>query len=363
MDNYIAMVSGQPPNPVTQMDCPVFLPMEVLPAEDHDQRIRSLAEKGFSPSNLREEAYRQIALRKIRDHILSERSAEPIVSAGCVYKDTVTIAEQLENQWGKLGWRAYMESMDQPCKHPKINHFDETYLPWMQGYTPRHNPFVYFSNLTDSGSCQKYDVPMGDLNDPNSGLAQALTWTSQDFPKFVMITPDLCDDGHTDCQPGQWHSAQDVRRPAEMDRIDQFVHDLIKRIEDSDPYKDGGLIVVTFDEAEVQKGVAANDEDDADPNPDPDWRDSCCSEEPAPGWKNPGLVPSRDGKVSGGGRIGAILISPSLKDHHPDDHEYNHYSMLKSIEDLFGLKHLGYADRPGLNTFQTCVAFNPVPAH
>jgi phosphatidylinositol-3-phosphatase len=30
---------------------------------------------------------------------------------------------------------------------------------------------------------------------------------------------------------------------------------------------------------------------------------------------------------------------------------YNHYSLLRSIEDLFELEHLGYAGRKGLATF------------
>jgi len=30
---------------------------------------------------------------------------------------------------------------------------------------------------------------------------------------------------------------------------------------------------------------------------------------------------------------------------------YNHYSLLRSIEDVFGLRHLGYAGRPGLASF------------
>ncbi|HDR9488241.1 TPA: phosphoesterase, partial [Burkholderia aenigmatica] len=30
---------------------------------------------------------------------------------------------------------------------------------------------------------------------------------------------------------------------------------------------------------------------------------------------------------------------------------YNHYSMLKSVEDIFGLDHLGYAGQAGLQGF------------
>jgi phosphatidylinositol-3-phosphatase len=30
---------------------------------------------------------------------------------------------------------------------------------------------------------------------------------------------------------------------------------------------------------------------------------------------------------------------------------YNHYALLKSLEDLFGLQHLGDAAQPGLKSF------------
>ncbi len=47
-----------------------------------------------------------------------------------------------------------------------------------------------------------------------------------------------------------------------------------------------------------------------------------------------------------------VLISPCVK---PDTIDvidyYNHYSLLASIEDIFGLKHLGYAKQKGLPAF------------
>jgi phosphatidylinositol-3-phosphatase len=35
--------------------------------------------------------------------------------------------------------------------------------------------------------------------------------------------------------------------------------------------------------------------------------------------------------------------------------DYNHFSLLASIENLFGLSHLGYAGTQGLLTFDTSV--------
>jgi hypothetical protein len=75
------------------------------------------------------------------------------------------------------------------------------------------------------------------------------------------------------------------------------------------------------------------------------------------------------GQYPGGGRVGAVLlnskwITPGSVDTTP----YNHYSALRSYEDLLGLDrggadghgHLGFAAQEGLQTFGTDV-FNRSP--
>ena len=83
-----------------------------------------------------------------------------------------------------------------------------------------------------------------------------------------------------------------------------------------------GLLIVTFDEAEY---------DDAS---------SCCGEIPGPGSPLPGIF------GPGGGDVGAVLLSPCIAPARSPT-AYNHYSMLRSVEDIFGLPHLGYARLPG----------------
>ncbi len=53
----------------------------------------------------------------------------------------------------------------------------------------------------------------------------------------------------------------------------------------------------------------------------------------------------------GGGRVGALVLSPFTKGGTWSTTPYNHYSLLASIEDTFGLPYLGYAGTPGLNRF------------
>ncbi|MDN7520629.1 alkaline phosphatase family protein, partial [Burkholderia sp. AU45251] len=53
----------------------------------------------------------------------------------------------------------------------------------------------------------------------------------------------------------------------------------------------------------------------------------------------------------GGDQTGAVMISKFIKPGTVSTVAYNHYSMLKSVEDIFGLDHLGYAGQAGLQGF------------
>jgi hypothetical protein len=56
--------------------------------------------------------------------------------------------------------------------------------------------------------------------------------------------------------------------------------------------------------------------------------------------------------TGGGGQVGLLLISQYVKPGSEDTLDfYNHFSLLGSIEDLLGLKHLGYATDPQLPLF------------
>lgn len=49
----------------------------------------------------------------------------------------------------------------------------------------------------------------------------------------------------------------------------------------------------------------------------------------------------------GGDQVGALLLSPFIKAGSTSSVPYNHYSMLRSLEDIFRLdEHLGYAAQP-----------------
>ena len=112
-------------------------------------------------------------------------------------------------------------------------------------------------------------------------------------------------------------------------------------ITDSPAFKQDGLLIITFDESDGRGDEAAT---------------ACCDEMGLPGESKP---PGYFGP--GGGRIGAVLLSPFIKPGTVSNVPYNHYSTLHYIEDQFGLGHLGYAGQPGI------VSFGPdvftLPAH
>jgi hypothetical protein len=87
--------------------------------------------------------------------------------------------------------------------------------------------------------------------------------------------------------------------------------------------------VITFDEAASSDASA------------------CCGEKPGFNTPNPGGTTIGPG----GGRTGALLISQYVQPGSVNDTPYNHYSFLRSIEDVFGLGHLGFAGAADLESF------------
>ena len=249
------------------------------------------------------------------------------MGSGCVYPaDVKTIANQLADKG--LRWRGYMEDMaaaggdQKTCVHPDLNQHDSTQsaTPTSQ-YAARHNPFVYFHSLIDGPSCKNSDL---DLSQMPGEISQAATTAS-----FSFITPDLCNDGHD-------ATCADPNQKGGYAGINDFLSTWVPRILDSPGYKDDGLLVVSFDESESDNSSCCNETASNTPN----------AAGPSPG--------------SGGGKIGAVLVSPFIKPGTVDTTDYNHYSFLRTMEDLFGLTHLGYAGVDGLVPIGD-KTFNQVP--
>jgi phosphatidylinositol-3-phosphatase len=231
------------------------------------------------------------------------------VGQGCVYPNSVlTVADQLEGRG--LTWKGYMEDMGNDpkresgtCGHPALNTQDKTQAAEVgDQYASRHDPFVYFHSIIDGGACNNV-VNLSRL--PGDLQSTATT------PNLVYITPNLCDDGHdSPCVDG---------RPGGLVSANAWLQTWVPQILASPAYKNDGMLVVSFDEAGVSDTSA------------------CCGEGPGPNAALPGLT------GPGGGRTGAVVLSRWVRPGSSNNTGYNHYSLLASIEDLFGLSRLGYA--------------------
>lgn len=244
---------------------------------------------------------------------VSTASPGQAVGQGCVYPASVpTLAGQLTAA-GRT-WKGYMQDMGTPCRHPQIGAADDTQQAEVgDQYATRHNPFMYFHSIIDSPSCARRVVPLGRLRDD---LAREAT-----TPHLSYITPNLCKDGHDEpCVDGA---------PGGLVSADAFLRTWVPLILQSPAFLHNGLLIVTFDESE---------------GPDAD-ASACCGEGPGPNSPLPGI------SGLGGGRVGAVVVSPFVTPGSWNNTPYNHYSLLRSIEDLFGLGHLGYAQSSDVHSF------------
>ena len=260
LPNYIAQISGQAPNPATKGDCPVY------------EALQSTGKGSLGQAQGR----------------------------GCVYPESVeTLAGQVTAA-GKT-WKAYMEDMGDPCRHPDPGTEDPDHAATEGGqYATRHNPFVYFAGITSSPECRTNDVDF-------SHLAADLKTVST-TPNLSYISPNLCNDGHdTPCVDG---------REGGLVTSDAWLRRHVPEIMASPAYKQDGMLVITFDEAEGKESATAE----------------------LPGG-------------AAGGLVGALVLSPLARAGTISGRLYNHYSLLASIEETFGLSYLGYAAAPGLNRF------------
>jgi len=313
LDNYISMISGQAATPETRNDCFTYADFNLT---------------GITPDG-------------------------QAIGSGCVYPASIkTVADQLKAA-GKT-WRAYMGDMGNnpkresaTCGHAPLNQVDNTEaaeapsltVPLGDQYAARHNPFVYFHSIIDSPDCNSNVVNLNQL--PQDLASESTT------PNLVFITPNLCDDGHdAPCVTGQ---------PGGLVSADLFLQKWVPLIMSSEAFRRDGLLVINFDEAgaaiEAGPGGVVIDFEGA----------FCCNQQPGP---NLGPFPQSSKiqtftltfKSYGGDRTGAVLLSPFLKAGTVSDIPFNHYSLLKTIEDIFDLdEHLGYAAQPGLMGFFGCV--------
>ncbi len=289
--NYMAMISGQGSNPQIQTDCQYYTPFLQTGVGAYGQAL----------------------------------------GTGCVFPSSVkTVTNQLSAKG--LTWKGYMEDMGhvhpETCRHPALGKQDPTqHARKGDQYAARHNPFVYFRAIS-AGACAKHDVPERELN----GDLRSASRT----PNYVFITPNLCDDGHdATCVDG---------KRGGLYAANLWLHKWVPRIMASPAYRQGGLLAIVFDEAEDSLDSGASSSPGVPKGGD---GSKCCHEPQFPNTTNNSFLNSG----GGGGRTGAVVLSPFIDSGTIDKTPYNHFSLLRSVEDIFRLGHLGYAGLPGLQSF------------
>ena len=250
---------------------------------------------------------------------------EQVLGSGCVYPtSTQTLAGQLSAK--RLTWRAYVQGIDEgagtpgACAHPALGQPDPTAEESAStgAYATFRNPFMYFAPVVDSPQCAADDVGLASLK---GDLA-----TAKSTPSFSYIVPDRCHDGNpTPCTAGA---------PAGMAPAEAFLKQVVPEVTASKAYRQNGLLVITVDQAPATGAFADSS--------------ACCGQPLFPNAPSKTLA----GSPRGGGAVGALLLSPYVKGGTTSQEPFNHFSLLRTIEDLFALKHLGYAGLSAVKSFE-----------
>jgi hypothetical protein len=166
-----------------------------------------------------------------------------------------------------ISWKAYMQGMPSAC-----------YQGAFSGrYAKKHDPFLYFDDVRQNSARCHLVVPF-------SQLGQDIA--SGGLPRFVWITPDLCNDGH-DCSTATADAFLKHQVPALLQQLGS-----------------NGVLFLTWDEGASDRG--------------------CC-------------------RYAGGGHVVTIVAGPGARLHARSGVSLDHYSLLRAIEDGWGLPRLGHA--------------------
>ncbi len=272
------------------------------------------------------------------------------------------LVDQLESH--HKSWGAYMDTLPYAGYTGAI-YPDAAALPPSGAalYTNKHNPFVLMDDVLSSPSrlaqIKPYTSLAADLN-------------SSHAPDFVWISPNQCNDMHggvfvsvaghpeTPCPYGS--SVDDANDAALKQKADTFVHSAVDTVRSSRAWTHNSAIFILTDESDFSGTATETDL----------WADvsGCCD---SPGY---GIAPPLPygyefqdngpghfwytGKF-GGGKVPAIVLTGNKHDRdgdhgHGRGHDgdgdrhgvndptpYNHYSLLRTIEQVWDLGYLGYA--------------------
>src|SRR5580704_7587665 len=212
-----------------------------------------------------------------------------------------------ELQAAHIPWDAYMQAMPSAGYLPDFWPSSSNAL-----YASKHNPFILYNDVRDNTArtahIKPYTDMAADLNGPNP-------------PRYVWISPDECSNMH-----GGIYTAVKAK-------ADAFVKGAVQTIMSSRAWTGNSVIFVVADETDFD-GSNATDNFYASV--------AGCCDSPVLPPADPQISASWPGGVYGGGSAPMIVVSRQGPRNATDATPSNHYSMLLTIEEGFGLGKLGY---------------------
>ncbi len=183
-----------------------------------------------------------------------------------------------------IPWAAYMQGLPSNCWMGPF------WLP--SGYAGKHDPFRYYRDIRGNPALCGHIRPLGTL--------EASLSRGTGLPRLMWVTPNICDDGHN-C-------------PATV--AANWLVGFVSQVVSSPAWQHGGVLLVTWDEATGgdDRGVDAQGQ----------------------------ITPQ-----GGGGHVLTLVIAPDLPRGLTVSVPYNHYSILRTVEQAWGLPALGQAGASG----------------
>jgi len=215
--------------------------------------------------------------------------AVPKPTGACVgYKNVPTLVDSLESRG--MTWSAYFQSM------PTTGFLGVQFPSSVPLYAQKHNPFVYFNTIAHEPGRLAMLKPIDRLKADLALGASA--------PQFELIVPDQCHDMHGQAPCSDFDPL--------LREGDKEVAALVGKIEASPAFTADSLIFVTFDEDDYSSTLG------------------CCDSPSFP-----------YGGVYGGGHTVTIVVSGTHGGSINSAVPYNEYSLLSTIENVWGLPLLG----------------------
>ena len=220
------------------------------------------------------------------------------------HQNVDNLLHQLDN--AGLTWKTWLEGGSAKCDTGSGGTCSSEAACPLTGFYTTGNPAVDFDNIegpngvwsatNPSQECLQNDVPAGDQQDPMGFFHLALA--KGQVANFNFIIPNGCEDGESNCDPIYNRYTQ----------FDAFLQREVPLIQQSPEFGPNDVIIVVYDEDERAGGLAA---------------------------KN---------GFGQGGHVVCAILSPLAKPASYDGVFY-HYSLLRTLEDGFGLRdYVGYAN-------------------